>query len=630
MLTIKKSLFMLKAALCFVAGLAVFSCEQEDNYLSLSVDALTIPVEGNEVTFTIQSNAKWDIAVADSWAKVSRAEGNGQAAVTVKAGGNYSDDARTTILTVFSGALRETVVITQNAVSFSLSMNEIRFDASGTALQLGVTANASWALYIPGIVDWCEADVLSGNGDGVITLTPKPYTERKTRDGKLIFNSFNTRLELAVSQAIDNRPPAAPELRAPANDSQGELIPVHFSWTASADDDDDEVQYFLCLSSNGGQTWNDTVPTTTTNATLTSKYIKKNTAYSWKVVARDLFGGESVSEVSHFVSGETNDGAVTVYQQYSATDVSRGVNLVIMGDGFIEEDYEENGAFDKAVETAVEAFFAVEPYPTYREYFTVYKVTAYSEERGATVKSDFTYSPYQKKQNKTTVFGSVLDGSNSTGIACNANLVYGYALKIPGMTGAELANTAIILLINLDVYAGTAYMQQSGRSIAMCPLGVTLEEIVQHEAGGHGFGRLLDEYIYYKNEDFPSSNLRQWRGNDAWIYGANLDITGNRNDVHWKHYFDKPGYEMVGLFEGGGLYGKKVWRPEQKSCMDDNRPYYNAPSREAIVRRIMKITDKAFDYDEYYSKDDNTVPVFTRSASSRIPLAPPILVQDGF
>ncbi|MDR2815963.1 MAG: hypothetical protein LBB62_04600 [Proteiniphilum sp.] len=619
----------------FIAGFVVFSCS-EDDFLVLSVNELNIPVEGKETTFTIRSSTDWNVAVADSWAKVDKTSGTGETSVTVKIDGNYSNKDRTTILSVSSGALVETISVTQSTISFSLGSYEIGFDASGTAQKLTVTANSGWTLSIPGKAAWCEADVLSGYGDGVITLTPTPYTERATREGKIVFSSFNARAELVISQEITNESPAIPELLTPQDGAQGVDIPVSFSWTASVDADGDEVRYFLCLSPDG-QTWNDTITETmATEVSHASKYIDKENSYYWKVVARDPFGGESESRVFRFTSGKPQlytEGEVVTYQTYSAPDATRGVNLVVVGDGFIEEDYVKNGTFDAAAEKAIDAFFEVEPYPTYREYFTVYKVVAYSEERGATVKQDFSYSS-QKKQTKNTVFGSVLEGGESTGIDCDDETVFKYALKIPAITGSELPNTTIIVVINLDVYAGTAIMYMDGKSIVLCPMGSdTFEEVVSHEAGGHGFGRLLDEYIYYGNRSYPDASIQeliQFRNGNVWSFGANLSITNDREIVHWKHYFEKEGYEMVGLYEGGGLYGNEVWRPEVNSCMNDNAPYFNAPSREAIVRRIMAINNKPFDYDAYYSRDK--IKPVVRSAQSaggrttgRVPLAPPVL-----
>ncbi len=104
----------------------------------------------------------------------------------------------------------------------------------------------------------------------------------------------------------------------------------------------------------------------------------------------------------------------------------------------------------------------------------------------------------------------------------------------------------------------------------------------------------------------------------------------------WKLYFSTPGYEAVGLYEGAMLYTRGVWRPEKVSCMEDNRPYFNAPSREAIVRRIFRISGTNFDFNTFVSKDriksDNTAQTAGirgwRVPEKFIPLAPPVLRVD--
>jgi hypothetical protein len=87
------------------------------------------------------------------------------------------------------------------------------------------------------------------------------------------------------------------------------------------------------------------------------------------------------------------------------------------------------------------------------------------------------------------------------------------------------------------------------------------------------------------------------------------------------------------MFEGACLYEYGVWRPEVMSCMDDNRYYYNAPSREAIVRRIMRASGKTFNMENFIANDkvrsDNTG-LNTRAdyvSKPFVPLAPPILVE---
>lgn len=624
-----------KAVMLFVFCFLVISCEKEDDYLSLSVDELVAPVAGVETSFTIHSNSSWSLVVADSWVKVDQVSGYGDATVTVTIDPNLSQSDRNITLPVSSGTMQKNISITQSSTELSLNSREMIFDALGTAKEVAVTANTDWSLSFSDGDTWCDADVLSGKGNGVVTLTPKPYSTREIREGRIIFKAMNIEDTIHIRQEIHNEPPSTPIVLTPANGNQNERIPLHFSWKASTDADGDSIRYFILLSKDNAN-WNDTIATTTdTGISLFSSEIDKHVPYYWKVMASDPFGGTSESEAFQFTAIESAyyDGEVITYQTYSAPDAARGVNLVVVGDGFIDEDYLENGAFDEAADKAIEAFFNVEPYPTYRDYFTVYKVAAYSKERGATVLSDFLLSP-QPKQTKNTVFNSVLDGGASTGITCNEETVFAYALKIPQITKDELRNTTIIVIVNLDVYAGTTTMYLDGRSIALCAMGKdTFEAVVNHEAGGHGFAKLMDEYIYYSEQSLPNSSkqeIEKYRQGNAWSFGANLSLTNDRDSVHWNNFFGRNGYEMVGLYEGGRLYGKGVWRPEENSCMNNNVPYYNAPSREAMVRRIMAINNIPFNYASFYAKDKiEPVAQALRSVAPKttnwVPLAPPKL-----
>ena len=167
----------------------------------------------------------------------------------------------------------------------------------------------------------------------------------------------------------------------------------------------------------------------------------------------------------------------------------------------------------------------------------------------------------------------------------------------------------------------------------MCPMGQnSFGPVVVHEGGGHGFGRLLDEYKYY-NEHIPNdviSQVKSWRSKDPY-YGYNIDFTGDPAKVHWGHYFNRDGYDAVGMYEGASLYHIGVWRPEYMSCMDDNRYYFNAPSREAIVRRIMRASGSTFNIETFVKNDKVKADPTTKAPNyveDFVPFAPPILVEN--
>lgn len=520
------------SALVVVLVFALASCSGEDYYVSSSIDQIDASMAGEEVEFTVTSNVNWGISSSGKWVTVTPANGNGDAVVTLKIAGNYSGAERRATLTLSSGEMIQTMEVTQPALDFSLSANQLVFDISGASQTLNVTSNYSWSITVEDGAEWCVPSTLSGEGDAVVTFTPTFYDESEFRKGTLIFTCGEMVVEVAVSQHSNK-------------------------------------QYL--------------------------------------------------------------DGEVSEIQRFSNPEVTKAVNLVILGDGFTEADYMYGGTFDTAVDEAVEAFFSVEPYPTYRDYFSVYKVVAYSQQSGATVLQDFVNSTV-KRQTRKTAFSSILEGGESTGISCDYEKVFTYAQKVDVINEDDLPNTTVLLIINLDVYAGTASMWTSGEGIAMCPTGESFKEIIYHEGGGHAFAKLYDEYMYYATTypDEDANELKEYReaAGSVWKWGANISLTDNRDEVHWGHYFALPKYDMVGIYEGADRYQRGIWRPEVNSCMNDNVPYFNAPSREAIVRRIMSVNNKGFNYDEFYLKDktDNPSPV-SRSVTAERPLGRPILMK---
>ena len=611
-----------------LASLSLVSCKEEDS-ISVSPSELSIVRNGGKKTLNVTANCAWTLA-APEWLECEPASGSGNASVTVRAAKNEELE-RKDFITFTGGTAMAQVSVTQAGVDFRTTQDLFEFDAAGTPIEFTVISTYNWTISASGDALWCKAEPSSGQaGETKVTLTPDPITDRVPRERTFITidygKSFKT---LTISQQLPNDAPSVPELVSPADGAADVKINSYFSWKKSVDPDGDAVTYRLMLSSDGGATW----ASTTTDAVRAkhSSLLAKSTEYVWKVEASDPFGGKSESLTQRFTTGDGGaykDGEISTYRMESA-GASKPVHLVFMGDGFIEDDYTEGGAFDQAVETAVNALFGMEPYATYQDYFRISTVAVYSQERGATVKSAMSNCP---AQTKNTAFSATLEGGNSTGTSCNYDKVFSYALKVPGVDDAALKNTTVFLLINLNVYAGTCMMEYSGRSVSMCPMGKSsFEAVVCHEGGGHGFGRLLDEYRYY-NSQLPNdekSQITYWRNADPY-YGYNIDITGDRNKVHWKEYFTRSGYEAVGMYEGACLYHQGAWRSEYISCMEDNRFYYNAPSREAIVRRIMKASGSSFNMDTFIKNDKVKKDPSTKSNYVEMnfpPLAPPILVE---
>lgn len=71
----------------------------------------------------------------------------------------------------------------------------------------------------------------------------------------------------------------------------------------------------------------------------------------------------------------SRDGEVVVLQQ--ATE-GLGIDLVFMGEGFVDRDMGDGGKYEQVMKDAMEQFFAYEPYTTFRNRFNVYAVKVIS------------------------------------------------------------------------------------------------------------------------------------------------------------------------------------------------------------------------------------------------------------
>ena len=75
-------------------------------------------------------------------------------------------------------------------------------------------------------------------------------------------------------------------------------------------------------------------------------------------------------------------------------------------------------------------------------------------------------------------------------------------------------------------------------------------------------------------------------------------------NVAWSHLIFDPRYsDIVDMFEGGYMHSRGVFRSEQNSCMNNNIPYYNTISREAIVKRIKRYAGETYTFEDFVSND---------------------------
>lgn len=289
-----------------------------------------------------------------------------------------------------------------------------------------------------------------------------------------------------------------------------------------------------------------------------------------------------------------------------------GINIVIVGDGYNAEDI-SNGSYLTDMQTTMKHFFDIEPYTSYRNYFNVYTAIALSRETGINTVNT----------NSDNRFGTKVN--NDKEITCDYETVMKYVQGAPTVNSGNLAQTLVIIVPNNSEYMGRTMMWDDGSAISICPktdLGYPLDMrgTVQHEAGGHGFGKLGDESVKHGSYiDMCKCTCCEhtYAINHAHALGwyENISITGKMQDVPWSHLlFDSRYSDVVDIYEGAAMHSRGAFRSEQSSCMSNYTPYFNAISRESIVKRIKKLAGETFSFEDFVAHDNHSATATTRGA----------------
>lgn len=299
---------------------------------------------------------------------------------------------------------------------------------------------------------------------------------------------------------------------------------------------------------------------------------------------------------------EYGDGDIYTHQ---TAGLGKGVNIVLMGDCFDAKDIAE-GKYLKAMQDAYKYFFDIEPYVTYKDYFNVYSVFGMSADSGMGTVNTI----------REARFGSQY--TLNEGVSPDFETVFAAACTVEAIND-DVAKTLVILVENSYEYSGLCYMWGDGSAVALVPMSndpapYDFRGLVHHEAGGHGFGKLADEYIYHNA--FIQTCTCPCCGhvdaiNNMKRYGfyENISLTGSMQEVPWSHMIYDPQYSnIVDVYEGAYMHTRGVFRSEATSCMNNNIPYYNSISREAMVKRIMNYAGEPYSYEAFKAKDYESLP----------------------
>ena len=286
------------------------------------------------------------------------------------------------------------------------------------------------------------------------------------------------------------------------------------------------------------------------------------------------------------------DGKVVKMQ---CAEEGAGIDVVLMGDGFSDRMIAD-GTYLYNMQQTANALFALEPMRSFSHLFNLYGVNV--------------VSPNEVIASNATTALKCRFGEGTTVVGDNEKCVE-YAQKAVG--DKSLDDVLIVVVVNSDRYAGTTYNYYpteagdfgSGAAIAYLPLvsdSRMFEGLLCHEAVGHGFAKLDDEYVLEGMGRMPVDEVTYREQREAFGWYKNTDIYSSVHFVKWKELLKDRRYTAAGLgvFEGASTYAYGVYRPTDQSVMNKNEGGFNAPSRESIYYRIHKL---AYGKEWHYSVD---------------------------
>ncbi len=224
-------------------------------------------------------------------------------------------------------------------------------------------------------------------------------------------------------------------------------------------------------------------------------------------------------------------------------DMEYPINLVMLGDGFLESDLQ---VFRDSAELYINGLFTVDPFIKFKSFFNAFAISVPSNVQGAATDPANLIDNY---------FGST----------------FGYAgierLLVPTNNTAisnVLANNLpeydqVFMLVNSTTYGG------SGGWVATASLNEDSKEIALHELG-HSFADLADEY---------------WAGAQYAGEAINMTQETNLDILKWRNWHGDNGIGLYSHAESPSWY-----RPHQNCLMRYLEVPFCAVCREGVIETI--------------------------------------------
>ena len=469
----------------------------------------------------------------------------------------------------------------------------------GSVATLSFTSTREWKASCS--ADWLSVSPLSGES-GKVTITVTTKSENSTtlaRSATLVLSSGTVQKEIALTQEAGEEGFIEPDWTEYGMFVEGGVLDIIFSTNMGKGEYSIYSSNVDWLNQEVGRSVDrlgvrlNVLANTGENSRSAEFTFVSNTNSKIFATVKINQAGKS-TPLDHKVNG-----GARILQTASE---GSGIPIIIMGDGFTQAEIND-GTYDKVIDKACENLFTEESIKSLRDYFNVYAVTAIS--RNNTFGSG-----------SETIFGCKLEGGNSTGISGDDEIIQKYAQRAGSV---NLDNALVVVILNTPTYAGTTYFGYSRGgiedllefAIAYCPVidGVESENfrrVLTHEAVGHGFAKLDDEYAYPEKGTMPVNLIAESRSLQAQGWLQNVDFTSDPTKVLWSVFLTDDRYksEGLGVFVGACTYATGAYRPSEESMMRENTHGFNAPSRREIYDKVMEMGKGATPgYEEFVAFD---------------------------
>ena len=199
---------MRKLTFLTLIGLAVlaWSCKPEpvpDSLTLKSSSSVTVPVEGDVVSISFNSNVAWTAASDAAWLTVSPTSGEaGDATVKASAVKNESNDSRSATVTIKAGTESATVTVTQGQLD-GLEVATLSFDVAneGGEVTIPVSSNVEYTVEIPAAIDWITVVQTKAMESHNVILKVAPSYDVEARTANVTIKAGELKQVVGISQA---------------------------------------------------------------------------------------------------------------------------------------------------------------------------------------------------------------------------------------------------------------------------------------------------------------------------------------------------------------------------------------------------------------------------------------------